>query len=735
MRLIVLTSILICIAANPITYDDVRGVPYKVSYDHRAITINDVRTMLISGAIHYPRSTPAMWPYIMQMAKNQGLNTIQTYVFWNLHQPRRGVWDFTGRANLSGFLQEAANAGLFVNLRIGPYISGEWTNGGIPVWLNQVPNISFRTDNAAWKTVMRQFILNIIDYISSYLAKNGGPIIIAQIENELMDGQDAYASWCGDLVSNELSFTEIPWIMCNGLSAKSTIETCNSCNCLDDGWIARHLQASPDKPMMFTENEGWFQIWGQPISLRRTSDLAYSVAEWYAAGGSYHAYYMWFGGNNYGRFAASGVSTLYADDVCLHADGTPNEPKFTQLSRLQHIVANYSKIMLSQDPVRTAIPYWDGYKWLNGTSQFVYSYSNSIYFIISQATTTLYVLFRNQTILMAQHSVRIYDGDMDLLWNSASYSDISSGNTQIIPVVTGPLNWQIWSESLIKPSPPLIISPNPLEQLNITNDETVYMWYRRNVTLKQPSSNSIVRVQTNVANALLFFMDGEYLGEFDDHTHSQGAAEGYVVLDLSRFHSNQQYLFEILSISFGLFSGVYPNTFQYKGIDGNIWLDDDLLVDNKTETNFWSHQKGLLGEYLGIYTENGSSKVNWDSQWTKGINKPITWFQARFDLNNLSQQDMNANPILLDAQGLNRGHVYINGNDIGLYWLIQGICENNQPCCCQHAQTNCLKPTQRFYHIPPDWLKRENNLITIFEDSGAPSPGSVGLVQRIVTNS
>ncbi|CAF1660110.1 unnamed protein product, partial [Adineta ricciae] len=303
------------------------------------------------------------------------------------------------------------------------------------------------------------------------------------------------------------------------------------------------------------------------------------------------------------------------------------------------------------------------------------------------------------------------------------------------PVVTGPLNWQIWSESLIKPSPPLIISPNPLEQLNITNDETVYMWYRRNVTLKQPSSNSIARVQTNVANALLFFMDGEYLGEFDDHTHSQGTAEGYVVLDLSRFHSNQQHLFEILSISFGLFSGVYPNTFQYKGIHGNIWLDDELLVDNKTETNFWSHQKGLLGEYLDIYTENGSSKVNWDSQWTKGINKPITWFQARFDLNNLSRQDMNANPILLDAQGLNRGHVYINGNDIGLYWLIQGICENNQPCCCQHAQTNCLKPTQRFYHIPPDWLKRENNLITIFEDSGAPSPGSVGLVQRIVTNS
>jgi hypothetical protein len=74
-------GIFINATANPITYENVRGKPYKVSYDHRAISINSIRTMLISGAIHYPRFTPGMWPYIMSMTKNQGLNTIQTYVF------------------------------------------------------------------------------------------------------------------------------------------------------------------------------------------------------------------------------------------------------------------------------------------------------------------------------------------------------------------------------------------------------------------------------------------------------------------------------------------------------------------------------------------------------------------------------------------------------------------------------------------------------------------------------
>jgi hypothetical protein len=44
---------------------------------------------------------------------------------------------------------------------------------------------------------------------------------------------------------------------------------------------------------------------------------------------------------------------------------------------------------------------------------------------------------------MAEKSVRIYDDNINLLWDSANYSD----NNQIIPVVVGPLQWKTWSES------------------------------------------------------------------------------------------------------------------------------------------------------------------------------------------------------------------------------------------------------------------------------------------------
>jgi hypothetical protein len=482
--------------------------------------------------------------------------------------------------------------------------------------------------------------------------------------------------------------------------------------------------------MLFTENEGLFHIWGSAVVIRPTNDVAYSVGEWFAAGGAYHAYYMWHGGNNYGRTAGSGITTMYADDVLLHSDGTPNEPKYTQLSRLQHLIADRAEVLLSQNSTRILLPYWDGTQWVNGTQQFAYSYLPSTHFVINQMNKTVSVLFQNQNISMVRRSVRIYDDSMMLLWDSANYSDISSNNTQILPIVSGPLEWRTWSEPTLS-NLSVISSARPMEQLNITNDETIYLWYRRNITLTTASARSILRIQMRKSNALLFFLDGQYISQFDTHNHEQGLLNATIALDLSRFKINQPYLFEILSVSLGIDNSIYIGDFDYKGIVGNVSLDDQSLCDD--EKNLWQHQKGLVGEFYQIYTEQGSSKVNWDPTWTKSINKPVTWFQTTFDLDHLIREDTNANPVLLDTDGLSRGHAYVNGNDLGLYWLIQGICYTKSPLC-QQVQINCLKPMQRYYHIPSDWLMPKNNILTIFDELGAPSPGSVGLAQRIVAD-
>ncbi|KAG2241432.1 hypothetical protein Bca52824_096584 [Brassica carinata] len=61
-----------------------------VTYDRKALLINGQRRILFSGSIHYPRSTPDMWEGLIQKAKDGGVDVIETYVFWNLHEPSPG---------------------------------------------------------------------------------------------------------------------------------------------------------------------------------------------------------------------------------------------------------------------------------------------------------------------------------------------------------------------------------------------------------------------------------------------------------------------------------------------------------------------------------------------------------------------------------------------------------------------------------------------------------------------
>ena len=100
-----------------------------VSYDHRAVVINGQRRVLISGSIHYPRSAPEMWPDLLRKAKDGGLDVVQTYVFWNGHEPVQGQYYFGDRYDLVRFVKLAHQAGLYVHLRIGPYVCAEWNFG------------------------------------------------------------------------------------------------------------------------------------------------------------------------------------------------------------------------------------------------------------------------------------------------------------------------------------------------------------------------------------------------------------------------------------------------------------------------------------------------------------------------------------------------------------------------------------------------------------------------------
>src|SRR6266849_3108029 len=62
---------------------------------------------MISGEMHYARVPREAWRDRMKMAKAMGLNTIGTYVFWNVHEPQKGVFDFSGNNDVKEFVKIA----------------------------------------------------------------------------------------------------------------------------------------------------------------------------------------------------------------------------------------------------------------------------------------------------------------------------------------------------------------------------------------------------------------------------------------------------------------------------------------------------------------------------------------------------------------------------------------------------------------------------------------------------
>ena len=154
----------------------------NVTFDNRAFILDGQRTLFIGGSIHYPRAHSSEWPNIIRQAKDNGINLIQTYVFWDIHEPKEGEFYFPSDGSsddVVAFIKECAAQGLYVNLRFGPYVCAEWNYGGFPMWLRGLEDITYRTMNDKFLAKMSAFVdatLNVVTE-AHLLASDGGPIV------------------------------------------------------------------------------------------------------------------------------------------------------------------------------------------------------------------------------------------------------------------------------------------------------------------------------------------------------------------------------------------------------------------------------------------------------------------------------------------------------------------------------------------------------------------------------
>lgn len=157
--------------------------PY-INFDGKGFIVKGKRTFIVAGDFHYPRTPRALWRDRLLRIKRAGYNTVQTYAFWNFHEPREGEFDFSGDKDLNAFLKTVQSLNMYAIVRAGPYINAEWDTGGLPVWLRFKPGLLPMTDNPQFYAAVTPYWNKLFPILAANQITKGGPIIMVQLENE-----------------------------------------------------------------------------------------------------------------------------------------------------------------------------------------------------------------------------------------------------------------------------------------------------------------------------------------------------------------------------------------------------------------------------------------------------------------------------------------------------------------------------------------------------------------------
>ncbi len=311
-----------------------------LSYTGRKLFRHGRPHRIIAGAVHYFRVHPAQWQDRIDRLAAMGVNTLDTYVAWNFHQPHRGAApDFTGWRDLARFITLAGEAGLDVIVRPGPYICAEWDNGGFPSWAISDPEMVPRSSDPRFTGVVETWFDALLPVIAPLQACQGGPVVAVQIENEYGSyGDDAaYLRWNRAALQSR-GITEMLF------TADGGTDYFLDGGSLPDTWAAATLGARgdeadavwqrrrPGEPFFNVEFwNGWFDHWTEGHHTRSAADAAAEVKKILDLDGSV-CLYMAHGGTNFGLTSGcnhDGVIqptvTSYDSDAPIAEDGRLTE--------------------------------------------------------------------------------------------------------------------------------------------------------------------------------------------------------------------------------------------------------------------------------------------------------------------------------------------------------------------------------------------------------------------------
>ncbi len=309
---------------------------------------------IISGAIHYFRIVPEYWKDRLEKLKAMGCNTVETYIPWNIHEPKKGEFHFEGMLDIERFIKTAQDLGLYVILRPSPYICAEWEFGGLPAWLLAEDGMKLRVSYPPFLKHVQDYYDVLLKKIVPYQINYGGPVILMQVENEYgyyandreyllaMKDKMQKGGVAVPLVTSDGPFEE----NLNGGHLEGALPTGNFGSKTEERFevLKKYTDGGP---LMCTEFwVGWFDHWGNGGHM--TGNLEESVKDLDKMLELGHVnIYMFEGGTNFGFMNGSNYYdeltpdvTSYDYDALLTEDGQITE----KYRRYRDVIAKYREI-------------------------------------------------------------------------------------------------------------------------------------------------------------------------------------------------------------------------------------------------------------------------------------------------------------------------------------------------------------------------------------------------------
>ncbi len=315
-----------------------------------------------SGEIHPQRVPRQHWQHRIRAAKAMGLNTIAFYVFWNALEKEDGSWDFSGRNDIAAFIDLCQQEGMWVLFRPGPYVCGEWDLGGLPAYLIKDDVTPLRyTGNKQFMEAQTRYLEKMAEIAIPRLCKNGGPILMVQLENEYGSYKSehdelAYIEWlknywekkgAGPFYLSEGSANHHLRFVPRGVAV--------GLDPADNAWQMRTaLRVAPGVPVFSSETyPGWLRHWGEG-NWTPTRNTLNSV-RWYMKDGVSFNIFVLHGGTNFGLTAGANTNpdgSKFEPDLTSYDYGSP----IGENGNLTKEYFEYRDIIKAALPAETEIP-------------------------------------------------------------------------------------------------------------------------------------------------------------------------------------------------------------------------------------------------------------------------------------------------------------------------------------------------------------------------------------------